>query len=103
MQVSNAKERQSALLRDAQLAVCILGDDSLSDFALVSADDFESPPEGFRLIGVVGIVQGAPRSALSEPLDPETTRALSAACVHYIVQALERRAGVASSLVVANA
>jgi hypothetical protein len=102
MQVPNAQERQSALLRDAQLAVCILGNESLTDFALVSAEDFAAPPGGLRLVGVVGIVQGTPRSALSEPLDERTTSALSAACVAYIVQVLERRAGVTSSAI-ANA
>jgi hypothetical protein len=103
MQVPNAQERQSALLRDAQLAVCILGNESLTDFALVSAEEFEAPRDGLRLVGVVGIVDGAPRSALSEPLDAGTLSALSAACVQYIAQAIERRAGLVSSAAIANA
>ncbi len=85
------------LAMEAQLAVCILANADVSDIELVNLKavplhnettrDFTG--RGLRFIGVIGIVQGVPRSALAVPLDPVRTSALSQAFIAYTQSLLD--------------
>ncbi len=77
----------------ASYACCILGNLQTSDFELL---DFGQLPlakhteqelfseRGMRFIGIMGLVDGVSRVALSEPLDDPTAKALSLAFVQRV-------------------
>jgi hypothetical protein len=86
------------LISDAQLKVLILGNPETSDFELIdlapgplSHDPHNLHERGMYFVGVMGIVQGVPRSALDEPLDVLTTTALAQAFVLHAERILNAR------------
>jgi hypothetical protein len=84
------------LLWDAELAVGILGNPAALDFQLI--DLAPGPfPDGLRdavtkrglyFLGVVGLVQGVPHSALAEPLDTATASWLATAYNKHVEAAV---------------
>jgi len=79
----------------ADYVVCILGNPLTSDFELVdmSVDLGVSMPEaailsarqrGLYFVGVAGLAQGVPQTALAVPLDAATITALAAAYIRHI-------------------
>ena len=74
---------------ESQLSVCILANEGVTDIELVNLKSVPLPtPRDFpgrtlHFLGVIGIVQGVPRTALAEPLDPVRISALSAAFIAY--------------------
>ncbi len=83
------------IANDAQFAAGILGNLETDDFALVDINCVSKTPakdlcgRGLCFLGIVGIVQGAPRIALDEPLDDATIEALAKAFVSYIVEKIK--------------
>lgn len=79
------------VVRYATHPVCLLGNVETSDFELVDLDaellsedaQRELRERGLYFIGAMGILNGAPCTALAEPLDEGTILALSAAYVQY--------------------
>ena len=79
---------------DAQYAVAIIGNPASSRFALLDLDSpcseetrQELADTGCYFLGAIGIVEGLPKVALSEPLEPSATSAISQA----FLQLVERR------------
>jgi hypothetical protein len=74
---------------EAQLAVCVLANEGVTDIELVNLRSvpLPTPPDftgrNLHFLGVIGVVQGVPRTALAEPLDPVRISALSAAFIRY--------------------
>jgi hypothetical protein len=74
---------------EAQLAVCVLANEGVTDIELVNLRSVPLPTardftgRNLHFLGVIGIVQGVPRTALAEPLDPVRISALSAAFIAY--------------------
>jgi hypothetical protein len=70
---------------NAEVAVCILGNPESGDFALCDlgphAEDLQRDlvQRGYRFVGLLGMVQGVPRSALAEPLEANAIDALAEA------------------------
>jgi hypothetical protein len=86
------------LVWDAQLAVCILGNPQTSDFILIDLTaplrDMRSEisaQRGLYFLGAAGIIQGAPRTALAEPLDNAAVDALAGAYVRHVESVLASR------------
>ncbi len=82
----------------ARLAVGIVGNPRTAEFALVDLTGPEPVPDfrgeaqrGFCFIGVVGMVQGVPFIALTEPLDSAALDALSQAYFRHVECVLEGR------------
>jgi hypothetical protein len=82
-----------------QCPVVILGNLRSSDFELV---DLSEPPmsedverdlsrRGMCFVGVIGIVEGAAKVALAEPLDAITVTALSGAFVQRVEDAINAK------------
>jgi hypothetical protein len=82
-----------------QPAVCILGNPATSEFLLVDLAPGPLPADlrqtadahGLYFIGAAGLVHGAPRTALAEPLDNATVDALAQAVIAFIMAGLEAR------------
>lgn len=86
-------DKFEAIAHDAQFPVCILGNPQTSEYALI---DLEKPlpktlldERGMYFIGAIGIVDGAPRVALNEPLEDATISRLSQAYLRHIADALK--------------
>lgn len=85
------------LLDRAQYACGIMGRPETGDYALVPANpSLVLPPdaiiqkgqrEAWRLLGVIGTVDGKPRVALAEHLDPETLVQLTDAFLSPLITA----------------
>jgi hypothetical protein len=80
-----------------RLPVGIVGNPENSEFALVDltqpVPDFrrEIAQRGFCFIGVVGMIEGVPRTALTEPLDTAAVDMLSQAYIRHVEHALQGR------------
>jgi len=84
-------DKFQTLAMQADFAVCILANDTLTDIELLNvalpepeeqtARGFDS--RGLRFIGMTAIVKGQPRTALEAPLDPAKMARLSAAFITH--------------------
>lgn len=72
------------LAGEAQYAAVILSNPSLADFQLIDLDFAESCQDrrqrlhdaGYQFFGCMGLVNGVPKIAISEPLDQHATAAI---------------------------
>jgi len=93
-------DKHHTLVRDAQLALCILGNPQTSDFELIEVPKLPLSAEhlpslrlrGMYYIGVVGLVDGVPRTALDEPLENASVDALARAFLSHIGSSLRTEA-----------
>ncbi len=92
--------KHEQLAHDGDFIVCILGNLQTSEFELLDpaqlavADTARTlTRRGFQYVGTVGMVNGAPRTALDEPLDDATISTLSSAYVRHVTA----RAGLGRS------
>jgi hypothetical protein len=84
-------DKFQVLAMQADFAVCILANDTLTDLELLNvalpepdeqtAREFDS--RGLKFIGVAAIVKGQPRTALEVPLDPNLMARLSTAFIAH--------------------
>lgn len=81
----------------ASYAVAVVGNPASGGFELFDLGPAEQPSEarnrellglGFEFLGVIGIVRGRVRVALSEPVAPEMSSAISAAFCQHIENAI---------------
>ena len=77
-------DRYEALVQASQIAVCIFADEALTDFSLVNARDFKLDPQFPRFLGVAGIVDMRPATALHEALEPSVIQTLASAFTSYV-------------------
>lgn len=76
-------EKFEQLLADSAFSRLILGNEAASDFLLIEdrpwSDEAQSDIErrGLRFVGVLGVVQGRPKSALAVPMDEATITRLA--------------------------
>ena len=97
-------DKHQTLVRDAQLALCILGNPQTSDFELIEMPKLPLSEErlhslrlrGMYYLGVVGLVDGVPRTALDEPLENAAVDALARAFLSHMASLL-RSASVRSA------
>lgn len=81
-------DKFSQLLSESSFSRLILGCESTSDFLLVEdrpwSDELQRDirQRGLCWLGVIGIVNGQPRSALAAPMNAETIERLSQEFVH---------------------
>lgn len=86
------RDKFTHLLDSAQYAVGILGNPALTEFELVDLDAGSLSDErthqlrdaGYFFVGAIGIVDGLPKAALSEPLAPVQVSAISQAFVALV-------------------
>lgn len=88
-------DKFEALAMEAQLAVCVLGNADVTDMELLLAKPNGLSPEkirelsiqwaarGLQFIGMIGVVDGKPRTALAVPLDERRIAAISQAFISY--------------------
>jgi hypothetical protein len=89
-------DKFEALASASQFSVGILGNPETSDFALVDLGPKPLPENlrrdftkrGLYFLGVAGIVQGTPQTALAEPLDDADTSALAQAFLQHLEHTL---------------
>jgi len=80
-------DRFEELAVTAPNAIVIMGNPSQRDYELLDLSTCPPPPSvlenfherGFQFVGLVGVVNGVPRTQLATPLDSETVDALAAA------------------------
>jgi hypothetical protein len=88
------------LALESQAAAAILGNGH--EFEIIDLGKPEAMPSseyrrkllerGFRFVGIVGLIEGRPKTALAEPLDEISTAALSRAYVDLIEQRINESA-----------
>lgn len=85
------------LVKDAQIALCVMGNPQTSDFELVDVEQLplsdahrrSMTKRGMGFLGVVGLVNGAPQSAFEEPLPDASVDALAMAFMSHLAVSLK--------------
>ena len=79
---------EEQLYHDAQISAFIMGNFSTREFLLVDTALWPPPDcihgRGFEYVGLTGIVNGAPRTALAVELDDAALSAITTAWVQYL-------------------
>jgi hypothetical protein len=84
---------------ESSIAAAVLGNVSTGDFQLVDVTSLPLSTEdqasfharGFGFLGLLGVCDGIPHTALAVELDPTTTSALSSAFVQFVWKALSEK------------
>ena len=92
-------DRFEQLISDSQIAAAILGNPASGDYQLVNLtslplsteDQASFSTRGMSFLGVLGVCDGVPRSALAVELDPATIAALAGAFTQVVVRALTEK------------
>lgn len=81
-------DRYAKLIADAQISAAVLGNFSTREFVLIDLAPGPLPDclcgRGLVLVGVTGIVNGAPRTALAVELDDAALSAIAMAWAQYL-------------------
>jgi hypothetical protein len=82
------KNKVRRIATDAEVVVAIFEDQASADYFIVDLRAGAARiATGKRFIGVTGLVNGRPQTALLDDLNPEVINAISAAFVKYVITA----------------